>query len=32
MKMGSRELSVADEFGEREEFEERATVQGFKYP
>jgi hypothetical protein len=30
--MGSRESPAAGEIREREKFEERATVQGFKYP
>jgi hypothetical protein len=30
--MGSREPSAASEIGEREKIEERAMVQGFKYP
>jgi hypothetical protein len=32
MKLGRGEPSTTGEIRERERFEERATVQGFKYP
>jgi hypothetical protein len=32
MKLGRGEPPAASEIGERERFEERATIHGFKYP